>query len=140
MSYQRIEIRDANNSHIADGNVTLGAGESKTVTVHYSTPAGATTGIGFTVNYEALSGVTSEEGLIYTADNIADGAASTVDGVTSHTFGYASLFGAFAASGDETLATVTLTNDGVTEVTVPMYLVFTSSDASLEHDLSLIHI
>jgi hypothetical protein len=130
MSYQRISIVDENGSHIADSSITIGAGESKTVTVTYASDDAGTTGIGFTVDYGSqLDGSVT---LLHTADNIAGGDAIEAEGLTVHSFGYASLFGAFPGSSDVNLAAITLTNNGDSSVSVPLYLTFTSSHAGYD--------
>ena len=129
MSYQELSIVDEN-GNLIDGNVSLAAGAQTTVTIKYKSDDTTTTGVGFTVNFDSqLSGAAS---LLHTADNIAGGNASTADGTTSLAFGYASLFGAFPGSGEVDLATVTLTNNGNSAVTLPVFLAFTSSHAGYE--------
>jgi hypothetical protein len=132
MSYQRIEIVDSNGVHVENVVLELAAGESKSVIVNYESDDTGTTGIGFKVNYDSVAEVTSTASLLHSNDNIAGGDVSDADGVTSHAFGYASLFGAFPGSGNLDLATVTLTNNSDSAVSIPVSLDFTSGNAGYE--------
>jgi hypothetical protein len=83
-------------------------GSQVELVVSYSADVDGTTGIGFNLGFDSSEFEVNNVELITAADNIAGGAASSADGVTSLAFGYASLFGAFPGSTSVELAKITL--------------------------------
>ena len=83
-------------------------GSQLELVISYNSGDSTTTGVGFTVDFDASQFALNNVSLITANDNIAAGNASTANGTTSLAFGYASLFGSFPNANAVDLATVTL--------------------------------
>ena len=83
-------------------------GSQLELVISYNSGDSTTTGVGFTVDFDASQFALNNVSLITANDNIAAGNASTANGTTNLAFGYASLFGSFPNANAVDLATVTL--------------------------------
>ena len=82
-------------------------GTKAVVTLSYMSDDDTTTGIGFKLQFDEAQLTLDNVELITSSDNIAGGALTTEGGISSLSFGYASLFGGWPGSTSVDLATVT---------------------------------
>ncbi len=82
-------------------------GTKAVVTLSYMSDDDTTTGIGFKLQFDEAQLTLDNVELITSSDNIAGGALTTEGGISSLSFGYASLFGAWPGSTSADLAKVT---------------------------------
>lgn len=109
-------------------------GTKAIVTLSYMSDDATTTGIGFKLQFNEAQLTLDNVELITTADNIAGGALTAEGGISSLSFGYASLFGAWPGSASADLATVTFDIVDGTTGSADLDVVQTSNAAGFAFD------
>jgi hypothetical protein len=105
-----IPTQESNTQHVYISESMLSEDGTKAiVTLSYMSDDATTTGIGFKLQFNDAQLTLDNVELITTSDNIAGGALTTEeeDGISSLSFGYASMFGAWPGSASADLATIT---------------------------------